>query len=59
MFLQTLAPIWHELAEAFKDKKDVTVAKMDCTKSIKWCSVFDVMSYPTLLWIKDGKKVFT
>ncbi|KAG8322806.1 Thioredoxin domain-containing protein 5 [Homalodisca vitripennis] len=53
---QTLAPKWHALAEALKDNEEVTIAKVDCTKN-HLCSAFDVMSYPTLLWIKDGKKV--
>jgi len=54
---QTLAPTWHELAESLKDNKDVSVAKIDCTQSQRVCTEFNVISYPTLLWIQDGKKV--
>ncbi|XP_054266646.1 thioredoxin domain-containing protein 5 homolog [Macrosteles quadrilineatus] len=52
---QNLAPTWHELAVSVKD--GVTVAKIDCTQSQKVCSMFNVMSYPTLLWIQNGEQV--
>lgn len=54
---QMLAPKWHELAESLKDNNDVTISKIDCTKSQKMCNVYDVLSYPTLIWIQGGKKV--
>jgi len=52
---QNLAPTWQKLAVKVKD--DVTVGKIDCTQSQKVCSMYNVMSYPTLLWIQDGKQV--
>jgi len=50
-----LAPVWNELAEDYiEDKKDVTIAKVDCTQETSLCSSMDVTGYPTLKFFKDG-----
>jgi len=50
-----LAPIWDKLAEDYiKDKKDVVIGKVDCTKETSLCSSQDVTGYPTLKFFKDG-----
>jgi len=48
-----MAPIWDKLAEDYiKDKKDVVIGKVDCTKETSLCSY--VTGYPTLKFFKDG-----
>jgi len=50
-----LAPTWDELAEDYiEDKKDVVIAKVDCTVETSLCSSQDVTGYPTLKFFKDG-----
>lgn len=54
---QTLAPVWEELANAYKKDDGVSIAKIDCTVHRPICQNFEIKSYPTLLWIESGKKV--
>lgn len=54
---QHLAPVWDELANAIKPEMSVSIAKIDCTLYRSICQDFEVKSYPTLLWIEDGKKI--
>lgn len=56
-FLQSLAPIWEELANSLEYDQTVSISKVDCTVYRSICQEFDVKGYPTLLWIVDGKKV--
>lgn len=56
-FCQRLAPIWDELAKKLKQDSVVRIAKIDCTIYRPICKDFEVKSYPTLLWIEDGKKI--
>ena len=51
-----LQPVWEELAEAFDSNRDVTIAKMDCTDSVKVCTKQGVRGYPTLLLYTSGSK---
>lgn len=53
---QSLAPIWQDLASHYKSE-DVSVSKIDCTQHRSICQTFEVKSYPTLLWIENGKKI--
>lgn len=50
-----LSPIIDELAEDYKGKIDVY--KIDVDKNPKTAEQFGVMSIPTVLYFKDGKKV--
>lgn len=54
---QRLAPIWDKLAMKLRDNHSVSIAKLDCTAYRPICKDFEVKSYPTLLWIEDGKKI--
>ena len=49
-----LAPIWDELGDAFKDNKDLVIAKFDATTNE--AEGVNVRGYPTLIWYpKDNK----
>jgi len=52
-----LEPTWKELGKNFKDDKQVTIARIDCTVNQKSCTDNEVRGYPTLLLFKDGKKI--
>ncbi|XP_041468662.1 thioredoxin domain-containing protein 5-like [Lytechinus variegatus] len=56
---EKLSPIWDQLAEKFDSRKDVTIAKVDCTKETEkpLCQKHDIRGYPTLLLFKDGEFV--
>lgn len=54
---QSLAPIWQDLSSHYKAEPDVSIAKIDCTQHRSICQSFDIKSYPTLLWIENGKKM--
>ncbi|GLH07390.1 Thioredoxin domain-containing protein 5 homolog [Gryllus bimaculatus] len=54
---QKLAPTWDDLARSFEYDTTVTIAKVDCTVHRSVCNTFDIVGYPTLLWIEDGKKL--
>ena len=48
-----LAPTWEEVATELKGK--VNVAKVDVTTNKGLGNQFDIKSFPTLLFFKDGK----
>lgn len=51
-----LTPIWEKLGEAFADKPDIVIAKMDSTANE--VEEVKVQSFPTLKWFpKDGSVV--
>ncbi|CAK9797135.1 Thioredoxin domain-containing protein 5 [Anthophora plagiata] len=54
---QKLAPTWEELANSLRNNNFVSISKIDCTQHHSICGQFEIKGYPTLLWIKDGKKV--
>ena len=52
-----LAPTWEELAGKMnveKEKREVTIGKVDCTEQTALCSAQDVTGYPTLKFFKNG-----
>ena len=49
---KALAPKWDELAEKFKDSKDIVIAKMDSTANE--IEEVEVQGFPTLKLIKKG-----
>ncbi|KAL5014742.1 hypothetical protein ScPMuIL_009012 [Solemya velum] len=51
-----LAPIWDELGKKMADK-EVSIAKVDCTKHNDLCKKFEVRGYPTLIMVKNGVKM--
>lgn len=52
---QMLAPILEEIAREFEDK--IKVGKINVDKSPDLATKFQVMSIPTLIFLKNGKKV--
>lgn len=54
-----MAGTWDSLAQSVGQDNSVTIGKVDCTQYRNLCNEFEVKGYPTLLWIKDGKKVCT
>ncbi|KAK9505131.1 hypothetical protein O3M35_009257 [Rhynocoris fuscipes] len=54
---QRLAPTWEAVGGAYVNSKFVTIAKIDCTVNRDACKSYDIKSYPTLLWIEDGRKI--
>ena len=50
-----LAPTWVKLAEEFKDRENVHIAKVDCTVDREVCTAEGVRGYPTLkFFTSDG-----
>jgi len=50
-----LAPIWEELGEAYKDNKDLVIAKFDATANE--AEGVNIRGYPTLIFYpKDNKE---
>jgi len=49
-----LAPEWESLGEAFKDNKDVVIAKFDATANE--AEGVNIKGYPTLIWYPKGDK---
>jgi len=56
-----MAPTWEQLAEAYKDAKDVKIAHVDCTvdgnANRALCDGQGVNGFPTVILYKDGEKV--
>lgn len=50
---KNLAPVWEELGQAFTDRDDIVIAKMDATANE--AEGLSVMSYPTLMYYPKGK----
>ena len=46
-----MAPLWDELSTIQTDAK---IAKVDCTKQKKIANQFDIKSFPTLKYVKNG-----
>jgi len=51
---KSLAPIYEQLGEAFKDNDSVIIAKMDATANDVPSSKFSVSGFPTIAWV-EGK----
>jgi len=49
-----LAPIWDELGEAYKDVKDLVIAKFDATANE--ADGVEIRGYPTLIFYPKDKK---
>lgn len=49
-----LSPVLEELA---KEKKDITIVKVDIDKSLNLAEEYSVMSVPTILLFKDGNVI--
>jgi len=55
---QKLAPKWDLLATQYSVRKDVSIAKIDCTKeeTKPICKEAEVKGYPTLILYKNGER---
>jgi len=49
------APVLEELSEEYKDR--LTIAKLDVDANQKSAALYDVMSIPTVILIKDGNEM--
>lgn len=54
---QQLAPVWQNVAKTYEFDSSLSIAKIDCTKHRTVCSQYEIMAYPTLLWIENGEKI--
>lgn len=52
---RAIAPIIEDLANQYEGK--VTIAKCDVAEAPDLCTEFGIISIPTILFFKDGKKV--
>lgn len=52
-----LAPVLEQIAEEYKDK--IKVCKVNVDEEQELAMQFQIMSIPTLIFFKDGKKVNT
>jgi protein disulfide-isomerase-like protein len=50
-----LAPTWEELSNSFEEDQGIVMAKVDAVANRDTAKRFNVKSYPTLLYIADGK----
>jgi thioredoxin domain-containing protein 5 len=48
---------WNEFAKNLVDKKNVRIARVDCTQNERVCKAQGVQAYPTLYLYKDGSKM--
>jgi protein disulfide-isomerase A6 len=53
---KSLAPIFDEVGEHFKDNSDVLVVKLDATAETKAAKKYKVSGYPTLVWFPKSDK---
>lgn len=54
---RSIAPIIDELAAEYEGK--VTIGKCDVAEGADLCTEFGIISIPTILFFKDGKRVDT
>jgi protein disulfide-isomerase-like protein len=50
-----LVPTWEELSNSFEEDQGIVVAKVDAVANRDTAKRFGVKSYPTLLYIADGR----
>ena len=55
--LNTLEPIYMQVAQALHDNSAIIVARVDCTKWPKVGAHFSVQGYPTIKFIRGEKVV--
>jgi thioredoxin domain-containing protein 5 len=48
---------WKELAKSLADKKNIRIARVDCTQNESLCKGQDIQGYPSLFIYKDGSKM--
>lgn len=48
---------WKELEENHADDKKVSVSSIDCRIYPAICDDFDIMKYPSLIWIENGDRI--
>jgi len=54
---RVMGPIIEELAEEFKSKEGIKIGKLNIDGSAQTAEKYSVMSIPTLILFKDGKKI--
>ncbi|CCH45112.1 putative secreted protein [Wickerhamomyces ciferrii] len=50
-----LAPIYDELADVYKNTKDVQIVKIECDQNSATCKQFGIKGFPTLKFFKNGQ----
>lgn len=54
---RVMGPIIEELAGEFKDKPELKIGKLNIDENTATAEKYGVMSIPTLILFKDGKKI--
>ena len=52
---KSLAPVWEQLGDHYRENDQVEIVKVDCTVQKKTCQRYQVRGYPTLILIADSK----
>ncbi|KAK9694510.1 Thioredoxin [Popillia japonica] len=52
-----LEPTWKNLAETSEFEDKIKFSRVDCEENGKLCENYNIREVPTLIWIKNGKKV--
>lgn len=56
-YSKRMQPEWDKLEKYYKKNKKVSIKDIDCDKQKKLCKKFNIQKYPTLIRVKNGKKV--
>ena len=54
---RVMGPIIEEIAEEYKNKQGIKIGKLNIDENSQIAEKYSVMSIPTLIFFKDGKKI--